>query len=76
MRESEERRGEEEEEKEESNRCMLNNSSSVHVTLKERDERNGEHGEKDKFRKDLKRAVRSDGERETFGTVFRSSFNN
>lgn len=55
---------------------MLNNSSSVHVYLKEKDERNGEQGEKDKFRMDLKTAIRSDGKRETLGTVFRSSFNN
>lgn len=55
---------------------MLYNSSSIHVRMKERDERNGEQGEKDKFKMDLKRAIRSDGERETLGTVFRSSFNN
>ena len=55
---------------------MLNNSSSVHDSLNEWDERNGEQGEKDKFRKDLQRTVRRDGKRQTLGTVFRSSFNN
>lgn len=35
-----------------------------------------EKNEEKKFRIDLKRAVRSDGEKETLRTVFRSSFNN
>lgn len=39
-------------------------------------EKNEELREKKKFRMDLKRAVRSDGEKETLRAVFRSSFNN